>query len=77
MINIKNDDGSWYKAETEGKVLTYTDSDGVWMKEKYDQKGRIVSREDSFGNWEKFAYKFDETKKKEVLSSHVKGSKNA
>jgi hypothetical protein len=38
MHEIKNADGSWVKAETVKGVLTYTDSDGVWMKETYNKK---------------------------------------
>ena len=73
MIDIKNNDGSWIKVETKAKVLTYTDSDNVWMKEIYNDKNLILSRNDSFGKWEKFTYKFDPVKKKNVLDVHTKG----
>ena len=46
----------WNKVERKGNAIQYTDSDGVWMTEKYNDAGNIVSRKDSFGNWDKFEY---------------------
>ena len=54
MSNVEKND--WHKVERKGNVIEYTDSDGVWMKEKYNDKGNIISRKDSFGNWDKFEY---------------------
>jgi hypothetical protein len=73
MREIKNADGSWVKVSTEKGTLTYTDSDGVWMKETYNNKGNITYRVNSFGAWDKFTYKKDPAKKKDVLASHEKG----
>lgn len=77
MREIKNADGSWVKVVTDKGVLTYTDSDGVWMKETYNKKGNITSRLDSFGAWDKYTYKKDPAKRKDVLDSHEKGVTNA
>lgn len=76
-MSIESKDGSWIKVETVDGVLTYTDSDGVWLKETYNSKGNITSRVDSFGAWEKFMYKKDPVKKKDVLDSHTKGVNHA
>ena len=77
MREIKNKDGSWIKVTTTNGVINYTDSDGVWLKETYNNKGNITSRLDSFGTWEKFTYKKDPIKKKDVLASHEKGVSHA
>jgi YD repeat-containing protein len=76
-MKVKNKDGSWYQCVTEGNIIHYTDSDGVWMKETYDKKGRITDRLNSYGAWDKFSYKKDLVKKKEVLFEHTKGEHNA
>ena len=72
-MRVESKDGSWYECVTEDGVLHYTDSDGVWMKETYDAKGRITHRINSYGAWDKFVYKKDESKGKEVLFAHTKG----
>ena len=77
MREIKNKDGSWIKVDTKDGILTYTDSDGVWVKETYNKKGNITSRLDSFGTWDKYTYKKDPAKRKDVLDSHEKGVTNA
>jgi len=77
MREIKNKDGSWIKVTTTGRVLNYTDSDGAWLKETYNNKGNITFRLDSFGAWEKFTYKKDPVKKKDVLASHERGVSHA
>ena len=38
-MSIESKDGSWIKVETVDGVITYTDSDGVWLKEKNYKKG--------------------------------------
>ena len=72
-MRVENKDGSWYECTTKDGVIHYTDSDGVWMKETYDAKGRITHRIDSHGCWDKYVYKKDEAKDKEVLFAHTKG----
>jgi hypothetical protein len=74
MTYIENEDGSWIKSELKNKVLEYTDSDGVWMKETYNEEGNIVSRKNSFGDWDKFEYvKVAGESKHKVI--HTKGTK--
>lgn len=77
MRRIESEDGSWCQCVTKGNVIHYTDSDGVWMKETYDKKGRITNRLNSYGAWDKFTYKKDPLKNnKEVLFEHTKGQKS-
>ena len=73
MREIVHKDGSWIKVNTANGVITYTDSDGVWMKETYNKKGNITSRVDGFGAWDKYTYKKDPVKRKDVLASHERG----
>ena len=75
-MRVENKDGSWYECVTKDGVISYTDSDGVWMEETYDAKGRITHRLNSYGDWDKFTYKNDPVKNKEVLFEHTKGKTN-
>jgi len=75
-MRVENKDGSWYECVTKDGVISYTDSDGVWMKETYNKNGNIVSRLNSYGAWDKFIYKKDPLKNnKEVLFEHKKGQR--
>ena len=74
MVEVKGKKGVWYKCETLDGVITYTDSDGVWMKETYNNKGNIVHRENSFGDWSKFTYAKDPVKNK-LVAVETKGTK--
>lgn len=76
MVEAKSKKGVWYKCETIDGVITYTDSDGIWMKETYDKKGNIVYRENSYGDWTKFTYtKGSDKDKDKVVITQTKGTK--
>jgi hypothetical protein len=74
MIEHEDKKGNWYRCETVDKVVSYTDSDGVWMKETYNTKGNIVYRENSFGDWSKFTYAKDPVNNK-LIAIKTEGTK--
>lgn len=57
MRSVNQNDGSWCQAITHKNEIRYTDSDGVWMTEKFNGDGLINSRLDSFGRIDKYVYR--------------------
>ena len=53
-LNIK--DFPYKIKDINGKIIYVEDSNGYWVKRKYDQNGNRINYEDSNGSWCKYEY---------------------